>query len=92
MDARMSRSRSINSAILIRIFPRSNPGVFNPQVVSKALRAALMAISTSASTPSGMEVRTSPVVGLTTLVSVQRPLHPETIRQVHPETRRVGIA
>ena len=64
---KMSRSRSINSAILMRYSPLWNPGALVPQVVLNAFRAALTATSTSAARPSGMGQMTSPVVGLMVL-------------------------
>jgi hypothetical protein len=70
----MSTSRSINSATLIKILPRSKPGQLVPQVVSNATRAASRAFSTSASVPSTMAVIFSPLVGLMTLLHQLAPV------------------
>jgi hypothetical protein len=62
IDASLSMSRSISSAILIKYLPLSEPEQFGPQVLLNA--------STSAGRPSGMDVMSWPMAGLTILQRV----------------------
>jgi hypothetical protein len=70
IDASLSMSRSISSAILIKYLPLSEPEQFGPHVLLNALWAASRASSTSAGRPSGMDVMSWPMAGLTILQRV----------------------
>ena len=59
---------SMRSASFISRTPRSDPGLFLPHVVLKALRAIATARSTSVATPSATDVIIRAVAGLITLL------------------------